>query len=776
MEIIGTPPKVYSPEEIIKLWGGSGSALDEVVKAACDPQYESERLIQINKARYNWQMVKGNQLIAPGFTDNGQGQDIVDWISVEGSQGNDGSQASFAYPVNVLGGDCYKFVAVMGQSAPQIKAVADDPADAEQLHQSADADAVLREGWEKLKVDQQWRIVALHQYTTGPVFFHTPFVVDGRKYGRTVEPRIEVQQIPQPDGTIAEMPVEAGVEQYDNGDVELHLYTVLEVSIPYGKKTLAECGWLVLEYMESKYRLLDAYPDALEQYRASDVPDEELGVTTTAANEARDSVSVPSAVGRTKKTNEWRFRQIFVRPWQLQAITDRTAREVLTRQYPNGLYIAKVGDITVAIDDRSMDYEWGTCKTGRGEKILEEPICSDSVPIQRALNDLVNLAIETVLRAIAKTVVDQMLIDRKSIATNEALPAEIIFTTTPLGTDISKMIAQLPQSRVSDQLVPLFQMLRALQQDITGIRPELSGGGAPTQTYREAKQRKDQALMQLGPQAAEMQAAAKELGRNIVRQRARYGSGTIKSSRKTSFGVQTDVVDMAMLAEDGWHCDTDGQWPMTAADTYDKLYGLLKEFSPEVAAQLSLLDPMNLERNLQILQLPGYESTFEDQKRKTLADIKQLLAAMPIEGMMDAPKQSSLAPDAYDDHQFVADFVRKWMVSPEGQREKQKNPEAFENVLLFQQAHQEMVPPAAPPEPAVKMSASLSVTPEQIGPAATEQILQGAGVQMQPGAVQPMLPAPEAPQEELSVPPSPESQEDPLPPQGPEGPQPQLVQ
>jgi hypothetical protein len=315
-----------------------------------------------------------------------------------------------------------------------------------------------------------------------------------------------------------------------------------------------------------------------------------------------------------------------------------------------------------------------------------------------------------------------------------------------------------------------------LQQDITGIRPELSGGGAPTQTYREAKMRKDQALSQLGPQAAEMLAGAKDLGRNLVVQRARYGSGTIKSSRKTSFGLQTDAVELAMLAEDGWHCDTDGQWPMNAADTFDKLYGLLKEFNPEIASILGVLDPMNLERNLEVLQLPGYQSTFEDQKRKTLDDVKQLLTTGPIEGMPGAPGQPSIPPDAYDDHQFVADFLRKWLVSQEGQREKTKNPAGFENVVLFQQAHQQMVPPAQAPEPAVKMSASLSVTPQDIGPAATEQVLQGAGLQIQPGAVQPQLPpAPEPPAEDLSAPPAPEEQESALPPLEPQGQPPQQL-
>ena len=57
---------------------------------------------------------------------------------------------------------------------------------------------------------------------------------------------------------------------------------------------------------------------------------------------------------------------------------------------------------------------------------------------------------------------------------------------------MSKKIAQIPPARVSDQLAPLIIQLRTLWQDNTGIRPELTGGGATTNTYREAKQRKDQ--------------------------------------------------------------------------------------------------------------------------------------------------------------------------------------------------------------------------------------------------------------------------------------------
>src|SRR5690242_12189786 len=131
MQPIGPAAPVLTPEQIIQQYGDKGGAIDQLIESCREPQFELERLIQIRKARYNWQMVKGNQFIAPGATNDSSGQEIVDFVSVDSISDTDqtGAQATFAYPFNVLGGDCYKFVAVMGQSAPQTKAVADDPED-----------------------------------------------------------------------------------------------------------------------------------------------------------------------------------------------------------------------------------------------------------------------------------------------------------------------------------------------------------------------------------------------------------------------------------------------------------------------------------------------------------------------------------------------------------------------------------------------------------------------------------------------------------------------
>lgn len=716
--------------------------LEQTIKAAVDPQYEFERQVQLNKARLQWHMVKGNHFAIPGMVDTPYGSmaDYIGGWSNAPTPDNNGVAVKFNIPVNLIGGDSYKFVAVMGNSAPRVKAVADDPRNQQDLHAANGADVNLRDLWKCWKADQKQRVLAFHLYTTGPIYGRTVWVTDGRKYGKTVEPQVDLQQQPQADGSTVPFPVQSGVQEYENGDVELHLYSVLEIEHPYMAKDLDECPYLKCEVLRSKWDLLAAFggedgkPGPLDQYRDSDVPDDDVPSSSTTAAEARESVATPSGTGRARRKDMWRFREWWLQPFQYEAIAEPGVRAILKRQYADGLYVAKVGSLTVKIDNRRLTDEWAVCKTGRGERIVEDAICTDVVPITRAIDDLANMAQETVLRAIAQTIVDSQLIDRDAMRSKEPIPGEIILTAMPADGDITKRVVPLPVARVSDQLVPVINQWRQWMQDITGIRPELSGGGQPTSTYREAKQRKDQALMQLSPQAQEMQYFWQRVGENGVRMRAKYGSGTVKASRKGAYGTETDVVDMAQLQDAGWHVEADDNFPMSSSDRFDKMWALLKEFPPEVQQALSIMDPINLEQTLELLQIPGYESVVEDHKRKTLADVAQLLAAEPVDGPpgtdgQPGPKQASIAPSPYNNHQFVAQFLQTWLISETGQKENNARPSGFENVVLYWQAEQQLAQPPQPPAPPpIKGTLSLSGKLEDLGPQVTNEALQGAGL------------------------------------------------
>jgi hypothetical protein len=748
MEIIGPAPEALSNDEIIRRYD---EAISQLIKASLDSQYDFERQVLVNQARLNWQFIKGNHFNVPGevVTDYGTIADYVAFTPQNNEPG--GADVKLCPPVNVIAGDLYKFMAVMGQNAPRVKAVADDPQDPDSIAVAQHADVNIRDLWVKNKMDRQWKALAFHQYVTGPVFLRGVWNTDPRKYGQSIEPKIEIDYAR--DGS--PMPVQVGEEVYPNGDAEVRIYSILEVSIPYDARSLEECSYLRCEVMRSKWELLAHYksknelPSPLEKNPDGDIPDDDYSASSTAASEARDAVANPSGTGRAKKQNHWRFVEYWLKPHLFEAITNREAREVFQTQFPNGIYIARVGSVTVEIDHRQVTDEWAVCRVGRGEKIMERPIAADALPIQRAVDDLFGMAIETVLRAITQTIMDSQLIDREAMNSKEAVPAEIILTALPVDGDLSKRIFQIPPARLGDQVLPLMNLARATMQDITGIRPELAGGGQPTQTYREAKQRRDQALLQLAPQADEMRFASEEIAQILVKLRARYGAGTVKAQRKGAYGVETDVSDMAQLKESGWHAEANDDFPMTLSDRRDAVFSLLKDFPPQVQQALSVLDPLNIEEIFELIQVPGFESAIRDQKEKTLADIEQLLNEQPVTpppapGTPSGPPQlqPSIPPDPFDNHAVAAAVCAAWMVSKTGRDAKNSNPQGFANVQAFWQAQQQLAaPPPPPPPPPIKGAVSWTGKLEDF-PNLVPEILQGSGLPAPPQQNATPAPAP----------------------------------
>lgn len=742
MEVIGpaTGFDALSNDDIIRNFDNQISA---VIKASEDPAFEFERQILIVQARLNWEFVRNQHFTVPGAEITPFGN-YADWSYFDPGLANSeetGPDIKLAPPINVIGADLYKFMGVMAANAPRVKGVPDDVNDPDSMHAAYCADVNIRDIWWRQKIDRKWKTLAFHQYVTGPSYLRAVWNTDAKKYGRSVEPKIEVQ-----DAGGMPVPQVTGEVSYANGDAELHVYTILDVAHGYEAKELDQCGWFRVEVMRSKWELLSKYqgkegqPGPLDKYRDGEVPDDNVTQSSYTATEAKEAVSTPSGTGRSKKPNSWRFTEWWLEPHLFEAIEDPTVRVGFQDHFPDGLYVARVGGITVEIDNRRVTDEWTVCRVGRGDKLLDRPIASDVLPINRAIDDLFGMSIETVLRAITQTIIDNQLIDREAMNTKEAVPAEVILTTMPVDGDINKRWFQIPPARLSDQVRPLLEFARALMQDISGIRPEIAGGGQPTQTYREAKQRRDQALAQLAPQAQAMLEAAAEAAELLVKLRAKYGAGTVKAQRKTAYGTKTDVVDIAQLKDEGWHAEADDQFPMTNSDRRDAVYSMLKEFPPEVQQALSVLDPLNIVALTELLQIPGFDSKVQEQKEKTLKDIDQLMNEEAIPGP-NGQMQPSLPPDSYDDHQLVSAIMQSWLVANFECRHER--PQNFANVVARYEAEVALAaPPPPPPPPPIKGSLAMSAKLEDF-PNLVNEVLQGAG--LPPAPAQAPAPAPATP-------------------------------
>lgn len=787
-EILGAAPEAMANEDIIRRFKAE---LDQVTKAATDPTFDFERTVNIAQAKYQSMLIRGFQNLSLGMGNDDYGGQQPDWAPFDYTNGQEetGADVRLCPPINVIGGDAWKFCAVMGSSSPRVKAVADDLRSPEDIAAAQCADTNIRDLWTKNKIDRKWKIAAFHVYATGPCFIRGFWNTDPIKYGTTTEPEISV--VLNEEGV--PVPKIVGENSYANGDAEVSFHSVLEVSVPWEAKELRG-NFLRQERMVNRYALLAKYPGKdgakgpLDDWRDSQVPDDQMSGSSVSAAEAREAVANPSGTAKPKKTDQWRFVEWWIPPHLFESILNVEARTVFKNQFSRGLYIAKVGSVTVEIDEREVTEEWTVVQVGREDKIVQRPICADNVPLQRAINDLMGMAIETVLRAITQTLVDNQLIDRQAMSTKDAMPAEIILTALPVDGDISKRIYQIPPCHLSDQVLPLMQLVRTLGQDISGIRPEISGGGQPTSTFREAKQKKDQALAQLAPQAQCMRDAAEDLSKILVILRSKFGTGTVKAQRKGAYGVDTDVANMADLQTSGWHPESDDNFPLTASDKRDAVFGILKDgFQPEILNTLGMLDPMNAVELTQLLGVEGFQSAVVEQIQKSLADIDKLLQGAPLPpppappGAPPGKPMPSIPVDAFDDHALVDQFAARWLRGPVGQ--KHAGTPGFFNVLAWwSQQHQMAQPPVPPPPPALKGSLAMSMKAEDF-PQLLPEILQGAGLPPPPPPPPPPVnPRPGAPPQippagakPTGGPPLPANPIPPLP-AHPQGPQPLTAQ
>lgn len=701
MTPLADAPATLTKDELIKRLQEPLKAIASETLSSDDP----ERLAGINRARRNMLFWQGDQFVFPQWQDDGASADWAIYAGFSADGGNaDGGNPSMAIPINMIRADGAKYAAVVSQRPPAIKAVPDDLADSNSVIASQQQEAVVRECFEREQVRDKQRQMARDQWLTGPTYVLTEYVTDGSKYGYSSEPTIETKEVRHRSGMTLTIPVPGKTKRFANGAVEIRLYNMLSVRHPHEAKSIDECHVLEFAEMHHKSVLLDIYGDKVREKDQANSSVSGSAATQQALQALADVESIRHT-GRVQRKDYW----LYVRRWyqarMYSLIEDKELRAAMQEQYPDGLHAAWVQGRLVDISNERASDKWSVCKSGLDDRILGDALAQDSMQFQRCLNDLVNLAVETVLRAIPRTVIDQSLIDREAMRDNAALPAEMIFTKNTPGRALSDLMGKLPTAEVSSQLAPLAQAIRQFTIDNNGMRPELYGGGQATQTFREALQRKNQALQQIEPFYAQTLLCWCSVASNLVKETAKYASGIIKPKSSGSiFDTEAAIVDLSNLPTTGVHMEAAEGFPMSYAEMVGVLQDLLGQTNPEVIQALGLTDPVNIPivREL-LLSIPGFKSPMEDGVKKAEWVIRQLLQEQPVEqvdpitGFPTGEMQPSLPPDDWDDHQFMADMLTKWMNSKRGINERMANPSGFDNVEARWRAEKLLAMPAQVP-------------------------------------------------------------------------------
>lgn len=676
---------------------------------------DREKTFQFAEARKHELYWRARQYVYPIYFQN----NVVDWEPLGRS-----TTGRYDYVINQIRGDGRKFVAVLGQRAPNVKAVPnrlDDEAACRMARRVNDLLAELRSRWPIGRVQRQ---LALSLWKNGTTFAYTPWVADGRKYGWVEVPNLELQAAPigeprlrcpecgllgppeaaacqgcgrplssddliPPEEAELAMPV-AEPTRYPKGDVELHLATIFKVTTPFYGDSIDSLPWLWFEEEKHQSVILSTYDDGLHPYAMkvlrrlmSENDGSSFGSGLSAQGRlSRDLTSSPSASTLAPRKNRWLWSVIWLSPCMYWMVRDDEVRARLAQSFPSGLRVTLVnGEIIDLAEERKEDV-WAMCLPEPGEQIYPDPIARDYMAVQDLINDAHNILVETMERSNRVTFFDPTVISIEAIRQHQSVPGEFVPAVPGVGKRLQDSVWTSPAPEINSQIIGWVENLIGKAREIVGILPALFGGEGPSQTAYEASRKLNQALMQLSPVWNEMRDFWRDVYMNGVRQKALYDP------------------EWSDIGFEGWHLEVEEAIPMSWGQIRDFFAMLIDLKSPDAWRMFGLDHPSNLSTIYTALGLHGWTVPNLKERDHILDTIRLLLEGVPIEGP-EGP-EPSIPPDPLEfTPQLVVDVVKEWAAG-DGARVKSLNPQGYANVMAWARAYARIAsgPPPGPPPPA----------------------------------------------------------------------------
>lgn len=730
-------------------------ALKDIVDRHCgisSADQSAQKLDQFHEIRRNELYYSGEQYLVKKVSANGT-EYVPLRIASDGSPTSGLGTSSDEYVVNIYKGDVRKFVAVLGQKAPTVNAEAASALNDDHIRRADMADNIIRHMYHAWDVPKKQMEIAYNLAVKSTAFIYTPWVVSKEKYGTTTIPKFEeVEPILvdavnicydcdqeyegdaicpicgganteelNPSEVVERDPLPIGEEVFENGSVECHVLSGLEVSTPFDVKCLAETPWLMYEREYNKASVLEAFPEHAEVIKAAGTMDRYEGTSYRAASGSYSKVYMSF-----DRTNMVSVRIVWIRPSQynwvpedlkagtkdIETGSDEKAIDALRRLYPSGAKITIIGDTVIRCEDEDLDDVWAEIPPEAASTMWPKPYMDDMIDCQNRVNDLYEIVQESMERSLPITVADPKIIRPDKIKKLQGSYGNIIWSEpSPLG-DFSKHFYQFRTTDVRPEMLEVGNVVHHAYREVTGILPEIFGGGTKHQTFGEAQMDRNQALMALGVPWYFMRRGWEKAFYNGVRQVAKNAVGGkfyIEQS-KDYFGEGIDLPqDVNVLLSGGWKVSSDESMPLTTDQVRVWMESLLQN-SPEVAQRLGMFHPENLPRMNDIMGIAGGWVIPEDRDRRAIMDAINRLKLEPattqedeMGNVMEQPSEP-FDPFLYDPI-FAAQVIKTWLTSEEGSQLREEDPAAWQNVYLYgQQAFSMAQPPAPGPDGSAPMT------------------------------------------------------------------------
>jgi len=672
---------------------------------------ETEKQIQYTELRRMFLYWDGKQYLVPEV----RGGMVVDWQAIlppgmtprRDAQDQDyDSRGRYDTIINVVKGDGNKFIAVLGNRSPNPKATPLDENSIDCTRKAKRADRIckaLRKLW---SVNEVHRKLMLHAWRDGTFYLYTPLERDTRGHAKP----------------------------------GIHAHAGFTVTHPFYGEEFKKLPWLWLQYEANKGELIDRFPQLLDDLESEAVSVDsisQVGVWTRAL--------LASHTGDVRKVswNRWIYSEIWLEPMMFNFFGKKEfgpskipLRQWFKDNYSRGARITMVNEKIVDITPESFKDVWACGQPGISSTVTMPGVCRDFIPIQDALNNMININQESIERGIPLTLVDNDVLNADALNSRQAVPGEFVPVDTGGTGRIGDSVKTIEVAEYSPEAQRFAESLLELGRQITSVLPPIFGGG-DSNTAREADIKKSQALMALGLVWLGALDVWKGAYINAVRILALFGADVLRQFGLSEVDVQgaMELLDPETYELSGFTIEVEEAIPTTWGQRKDAVMFILEGGSPQKMQITGAMDPSNAPNIQDALGLQDWTVPGSNLKEYIMTEIKQLLGEQPIPpppqvdpmtGMeMPPDPMAPLSPSRMPDSVILEPgmalpIAKEWLLSEEGRMQQELNPEGWSNVKYWVQALMDMMMPPPGMEPG-------GPPPPEEGPPPTEERLPEPG-------------------------------------------------
>lgn len=629
---------------------------------------------------------------------------------------SDSGDISLSYGFNIYQAFGRGFITQVGVP-PSVKFIAAHPESPNANRIASSADAFRRRIEYKNHIDDLAQQVARLFWTDGPVCLYSRWVCDGARFG--YEDQEHVEESPEGLGEGGEPP-EKKPRQPKGGEL-VNAYGVLECKRPINMRNREDFPFIQLSFEIDLNSAKATYPWISANISGGQPGPGEYNFDRTTRIATTQGIKLLAQTGDTVyQLPTW--QRTWLRPSFFAAIDNADDRKFFEDNFPDGMYVAFIGETYAESRNESMDDHWEVIHPIQGDGQSTPASGYLIMAVQDCVNDMVDLHMESFMKAIPALFGDKGLFDFAAMSKQHAGPGARWSTKRELepDEDINHKLFSEPTAEISQAAQTfLDKLFGAFPQFLTGIYPAGLGDADPNnETKGGILALRDASRGQQGVAWKAFRSGYAKSLEQLIRIGAYFRASEAEDGKITvsSPGSLEVTIDLEDLHDGNFYCVPDGDesYPRTHEDRQNSYNVLVAAATAGNAGAAAILaEPKNAVVLKDIIAIPGLVVPGADETEKQLSEIKQLLEEAPIPnvdvetafliaslaaralGKPAPPKppkeklfRSSIPIDKdFDNNAIELKAGTDWVNSAAGQQAKIDNPGGFLNVRLHLLEH-----------------------------------------------------------------------------------------